>query len=113
MPIDPHDLAACIASLTAATRHLDHDLVDQACNIASDILHDTTTDRPADDSVMDGIRWGHRAAVTCEHLGGVVLRIRAPGGKAVSHEWLHPVADLDLARLARQIEDAILPQVAS
>ena len=113
MPLDTHDLAAQIAALARQLRGLDQEQVEAACDIAGDILSDDIDPRLEDDSLIDGIRWGHRAAITCERGGGVVLRIRAQGGKAVSHEWMHPVADLDLARYARLIEDAILPQVAS
>ena len=113
MPIDAHDLAAHIAALCTTLRTLDQDTVERACDIATDMLCDSEATSHRDDSLIDGLRWGHRAAITCEINRGVILRIRTPGMRAVSHEYVKPKSDLDLARLARLIEDEIAPQVAS
>jgi hypothetical protein len=39
------------------------------------------------DSVIDGIRWGARAAVIIELSGGAMLRVLMPGGVRITHEW--------------------------
>jgi hypothetical protein len=39
------------------------------------------------DSVIDGIRWGARAAVIIELSGGAMLRVLMPGGARITHEW--------------------------
>lgn len=113
MPIDAHDLAAHIAALCTAMRDLDHDTVERACDIATDMLCDSEATSHRDDSLIDGLRWGHRAAITCEVKRGVILRIRTPDMRAISHEYFTPKSDLALACLARLLEDEIARQVAS
>ena len=109
MPIDPHDLAARLVALCHDMRGMPIDQVDAACNIASDILSedglgDTFTDAH-DHSLLDGIHWGARAALTCECQGGTIIRIRSKGGSAVSHQYLTPIADHQLAAIARILEN--------
>ena len=41
------------------------------------------------ESVIDGIRWGARAAVSVELAGGAMLRAVLPDGKRITHEWAH------------------------
>lgn len=108
MPIDPHDLAARLVALCQEMRDLDHGQVESACDIASDILSehglgDVFSDA-ADESLLDGIRWGHRAAVTVERNGGAIIRIRTKGGRAVTHEYAKAPSDLELAQAMRAAE---------
>ncbi len=61
---------------------------EDAIDRASDDL--STGERADDlfiDSVLDGIRWGVRAAACVERGGGTILRVRAPGGVGITHEW--------------------------
>ena len=39
------------------------------------------------ESVIDGIRWGVRAAITVDLAGGALLRVILPDGGRITHEW--------------------------
>lgn len=59
------------------------------------------TDLPAAQAILDGLRFGYRAAVTVEAGGGAMLRVIEPRGARITHEWA-------LARLAEpQIKAAL------
>ena len=114
MPLDSDELGARIAWLCQVLRSASPETLDTACAIASDMLADDAgADTATDESLIDGIRWGHRAAHICEKQGGVILRIRAQGGSAVSHEFQHAPSDATLAGVARMIEQALTEKVPS
>ena len=57
------------------------------------------------DSVIDGIRWGARAAVIIELSGGAMLRVLMPGGVRITHEWgVHADADAQIKAALAAIE---------
>ena len=113
MPLKAHEIADRLVALCTELREEDHELVATACNIACDTLADQgTPDLMLDESLLDGIRWGHRAAQTVERDGGAIIRIRAPGGSAVSHEFRSVPPDGTLATLARRLEDVIKAEAA-
>ena len=39
------------------------------------------------ESVIDGVRWGARAAVSVELGGGALVRVALPDGVRITHEW--------------------------
>jgi hypothetical protein len=58
------------------------------------------------DSVIDGIRWGARAAVTIELSGGAMLRVLMPGGVRITHEWgVHADADAQIKAALAAVMD--------
>ena len=108
MPHDTHDLAERLAALCRELRDLDHDTVDTACMFAADILsEDGGATAQADDAVLDGLRWGHRAAHIVARKGGTILRLLAPGGSYVTHEFRAPVSDAHAAMVLRGVENLI------
>ena len=114
MPLDSDELGARIAWLCQVLRSASPETLDTACAIASDMLaDDASADTATDESLIDGIRWGHRAAHICEKQGGAIVRIRAKGGSAVTHEFRHAPRDAQLARLARSIEQHLTDTVPS
>lgn len=92
------DLAEQIAELCAVLMDADRDTVEAAIDEVGDWADADGTDQAALDSILDGIRWGHRAAIVVERHGGTILRLRTPGGVAVTHEWAGTPGDDDLRR---------------
>lgn len=114
MPFDSNDLGARIAWLCEALRTASPETLDTACLIAREMLIEAGhPDTATIERLIDGILWGLRAARICEHEGGALVRILTPGGGALTHQYRHTASDLQLARLARMIEDRLTSKVAS
>lgn len=77
-----------IAAVIEVLRHLD---VDSAADLIAQVADEEATgDRSDDaftDAALDGLRWGHHAAVVVEMGGGALLRVIEPGGVAITSEW--------------------------
>ena len=88
-----------IASLVQMIRHQGIDEVDAAINAVSDSFNPSDeAESLMNESILDGIRWGHRCGVTVERLGGTTLRIRSPGGAAITHEFYGQTSPDEMAR---------------
>jgi hypothetical protein len=77
-------LRACVEALLDASV----DEVEAAVDAVSDLMAcGEKTDDLVLDSVLDGLRFGKRAAAAVELGGGMMIRLRAPGGFSITHEW--------------------------
>lgn len=85
----------------------DHEDIDTAINAASDALGERLdrSDTMVAESILDGLLWGFRAAATVELGGGTLVRIRAPGGFAATHEWLDGPSPKLIRRIIATIEE--------
>ena len=82
-------LKAHIAAVVEGLRHLD---VDSAADLIAEVADDLAEGGAEDlfnGAILDGIRWGHTAAVIVETNGGAMLRVVLPGGVGITHEWVH------------------------
>lgn len=80
-------LKAHIAAVVEGLRHLD---VDAVADLIAEVADDLAGDRDDDlfnGAILDGIRWGHTAALQVEMAGGAMLRVMLPGGIGITHEW--------------------------
>lgn len=103
------DLSIRIASLCQAIMAADHEDIETSIDAALDMLsegHDRS-DTLVAESILDGLRWGFRAAATVELGGGTMVRIRVPGGAGITHEWLDRPSPKQIARIIETIEQAI------
>lgn len=76
-----------ITAVLRGIRDLD---VDAAADLLAEVGDDLAGDRAEDmvnGAILDGIRWGHAAAVGVEMGGGAMLRVCLPGGVGITHEW--------------------------
>lgn len=82
--------------------------MESAIDAASDYLciGENRADDLAIESILDGLRWGFRAAGVVEKAGGTVLRIRAPGGICITHEWVDSPSPTRIASIMESIEQA-------
>jgi|AntRauMFilla1563_2_1112583.scaffolds.fasta_scaffold29005_2 hypothetical protein len=90
---------ATIRALVMAIKDQGIDEIDAAINAVSDSFF--PSDRAESlmiESILDGIRWGHRCGVTCELAGRTTLRIRYPGGHAITHEFFGEATPSDMSR---------------
>lgn len=98
-----------IRTILNESQRLDRDDFDGALDAVSDDL--STGEREDDlylDSVLDGIRWGCRAAVVVELGGSTILRLRAPGGVGITHEWLgNPHSAIARASIMATVKEAM------
>ena len=81
-------LTDMIVQMIETIRGMDATDVEDAISEAGDLLQ--SGDRSDDlwtDSVLDGLSWGHRAAGCVEMGGSTLLRLLAPGGVRITHEW--------------------------
>jgi len=99
-----------IADLCRSIMEADQEEIETAIDAASDILSESFDglDAMVAESILDGLRWGFRAAATIELGGGTLIRIRAPGGVAITHEWLDRPTDETVSRIMKSITEAIL-----
>lgn len=84
-----NQLKAHIAAVVEGIRHLS---LDDAADLLAEVADDLAEDRTEDlfnGAILDGIRWGHTAAVIVETNGGAILRAVLPGGIGITHEWVH------------------------
>lgn len=102
-------LSYAIRALVDYARDMEIDDFEDAISAASDDLEtgEKTYDRFTD-SVLDGIRWGLRAAVTVELDGGTILRVRKPGGVGITHEWHgSPRSAIGRASIMQTVDEAM------
>lgn len=81
-------LTDAIRAIIDEAQRLSVDDFEAAINAASDDLQ--TGERDDDlyiESVLDGIRWGVRAAVVVDFGGGAMVRVYIPDGGRITHEW--------------------------
>lgn len=81
-------LTDAIRAIIDEAQRLSVDDFEAAINAASDDLQ--TGERDDDlyiESVLDGIRFGARAAVSVELAGGAMVRFVMPGGERITSEW--------------------------
>ena len=76
-----------IKAVLEGIRHLDVDSAADLIAEVSDEIAEDRTENAINGAILDGIRWGYRAAVTVEMGGGAMLRVILPGGIAMTHEW--------------------------
>jgi hypothetical protein len=100
---------AAVEVLTDVLRRAPVQSVEQAVDHVSDAL--ATGDRSDDactESILDGIRWGCRAAASVELGGGTLLRIIAPHGTRITHEWLDtPVSGAAAGAVLHSVREAM------
>lgn len=102
------DITAAIVALVAALRDATVAEVEDAVDTASDRL--STGDRTDDlavEAILDGVRYGHRAAVTVERRGGMMVRIIDHGGVRLTHELGRPGDDVARAAIRRAVHEAV------
>lgn len=77
-----------VKKLVDEIRNRSIDEVEDALTMIADAMAtgDKTDDLQAD-AIIDGIRWGSRAAVVVEMGGGAMLRAIRPNGARITHEW--------------------------
>lgn len=82
--------------------------VEGAIDAASDYLciGENRADDLVVDSILDGLRWGFREAGVAEKARGTVLRIRAPGGICITHEWVDSPSPAQIASVMASVEQA-------
>jgi len=102
-------LSDTIRALIEYARDMEVDDFEAALDAASD---DLATGEASDDlfteSVIDGIRWGLRAAMVVEFGGGTILRVRKPGGVCISHEWHKAVGSaIAYAAVMQTVDEAM------
>lgn len=107
------DLAARIADLIADLAEHKPTEIERGCDLARGVLLSDSANESVELSILDGLRWGWRAGHFVEREGGAMVRIRARGNSAVTHEYRHAPSDAQLARLARLIEKTLTEQVPS
>lgn len=81
-------LKSAIETIIDESQRLGVEAFEDALSALSDDL--TTGERDDDlyaESVIDGIRWGARAAVIVELAGGAMARFVMPGGERITSEW--------------------------
>ena len=64
--------------------------VDGAADMITEVADEIAGDRCDDlfnGAVLDGLRWGHHAAVVVEMGGGAMVRVIMPGGATITNEW--------------------------
>jgi len=98
-----------IRALIEYARDMETDDFEAALDAASDDL--ATGDRSDDlftESMLDGIRWGLRAAMVVEFGGGTILRVRKPGGVGITHEWHgSPNSAIGRASIMQTVDEAM------
>jgi hypothetical protein len=77
-------MRACVEAVLEASVDEVEAAVDR---VADDLCTGEKTDDLVLDSVLDGLRFGKRAAAAVELGGGMMIRLRAPGGLSITHEW--------------------------
>lgn len=73
-----------IRAVLTGIKHLS---VDEADDVIMAVCDESDPGDFMDAAILDGLRWGYRAAVTVELAGGALLRAIMPGGVAITHEW--------------------------
>ena len=102
-------LSDTIRALIEYARDMEVDDFEAALDAASDDLAaGEASDDLFTDSLLDGIRWGLRAAVVVELNGGTILRVRKPGGVGITHEFLgSPNSNLGRASIMQTVNAAM------
>lgn len=104
--MNPTTLTQAIATIIDESQRLDPDeFADELARIVDDMTVGKESENNADDlyleAIVNGIRWGARAAVNVERDRGAMLRVCLPDGIRITHEWADD-ADADQA-----IKDAL------
>lgn len=92
MPNLHERLKSHITAVLEDLRYLD---VDSAADLIAEVADEIAEGGPEDlfnGAILDGIRWGHTAAVTVEMGGGAMLRAILPGGCGITHQWAEEAA---------------------
>lgn len=86
-----------------------HSDIDHALTSALDRMLGTAdrSDHAVLESIIDGIRWGFNAAATVELGGGTMIRLRAPRGVCITHEWLDQPNDVQKAAILQTVKEAL------
>lgn len=105
-------LSDAIRTIIDEAQRLHGDDFEAAIDAVNDEL--TTGERDDDlytESVVDGIRWGVRAAVTVDLGQSTLLRICTADGVRISHEWdrSQPMSEEARAMILRSVETAMGP----
>lgn len=88
-------LTDMIVQMIETIRDMDATDVQDAISEAGDLLR--SGDRSDDlwtGAVIDGLRWGHRAAGCVEMGGSTLLRMIEPGGVRITHEWCGGISEV-------------------
>ena len=82
------DLKAAIKTIIEESQRLDVEGFEDELNaIGDDLASGEKSDDLYLESVIDGVRWGARAAVSVELGGGALVRVALPDGVRITHEW--------------------------
>lgn len=103
-----------IKTLCGSMLELQHSEVEKALDRSLDQMLDAadTSEHAVLESIIDGLRWGFYAAATVELGGGTMIRLRAPRGVAITHEWLDQPSDVQRAAIRRMVEEAFKGKAA-
>lgn len=97
-----------IKTLCGFMLELQHSEVERALDMSLDRMLDMAdpSDHAVLESIIDGLRWGFFAAAQVELGGGTMLRLRAPRGVAITHEWLDQPSEIQRAAIRHMVEEA-------
>lgn len=96
-----------IKAVLEGIRHMDVDAADDLIAEVADEVSEDRTDDAFNGAILDGIRWGYRAAVVVEMGGGAMVRTILPGGIGITHEWADDAdADTYIKAALAAIHDA-------
>lgn len=109
MPNKSDRLADAVRFVIDEAQRLTSDDFEAALDrVADEIATGERDDDLYQESIIDGIRWGVRAAVCVEFGGGTILRVLSPGGVRITHEWLgKPQSDLGRASILNTVKVAM------
>ena len=81
-------LRDAISTIIAETSPMTQSQLEDALNeISDDLNHNDRKQVLYLESVLDGIRWGVRAAKVADFGNGAMVRIILPEGGRITHEW--------------------------
>lgn len=106
--VSVRELERHIARLVRLLVRARHRAVEDAVDAVSDHLaSDDRSESLMVDAILDGIRFGHRAAVAVELGGGMMVRVIEQGGVRLTHEWGLPPGDAERQAIVRGIMTVI------
>lgn len=111
---EPSNLIEDIEILCWSMLRGTHSDIDHALTSALDRMLGTAdrSDHAVLESIIDGIRWGFNAAATVELGGGTMIRLRAPRGVCITHEWLGTPSEAQKVMVRQSVESAIEGRVS-
>ena len=97
-----------INTLCGSMLKLQHCEVEKALDRSLDQMLDVveTSEHAVLESIIDGLRWGFFAAATVELGGGTMIRLRAPRGVTITHEWLDQPSETQRTAIRHMVEEA-------